>query len=106
MLRLLGVGTLQQVSGRAPVPEVAVGEFSGKTRVKHLIQIKYRKFRRIGVSLRYPLAGPIAIRSGIRDHRKIDRRDRPAKRSEEQVAGSAGPILKGGHGLVVIQQAT
>src|SRR5216684_1040921 len=41
MLCLLGVGTLQQESGRACVPEVSAGEHSAKLRALYVIQVKY-----------------------------------------------------------------
>jgi len=53
MLRLLGVGTPEQISGRARIPEI-----SAKENGLGCVELEYREIRRIGVSLRGPLAGP------------------------------------------------
>ena len=50
------------------------------------VVVEYRENGRIRVSLRCPLAGPKVNRSGIRDHRQIDRRDRSAKAGVWHVA--------------------
>src|SRR6266404_6802271 len=97
MLRLLGIGLLQNVAGRARIPEVAAEEEAlGRVEVEH------REIRRVPVSLRRPLAGPEMYRSRIRDHRQIDRRDRSAEADVRHVTRSAGLVPVGGYVLVVI----
>src|SRR6202022_3536266 len=83
-LCLLGIGTLQLVSGCASIPEV-----SAKERALCLVEIEYGESGGVRVSLCCPLAGPEVKRSGIRDHRQIDRRDRSAKAGVRHVAESA-----------------
>src|SRR6266850_1362195 len=97
MLCLLGVGTLQQEAGRASIPEVSANELA-----LEFVELEYRESGRVRVSLRGPLAGPKFFRSGIRDHRQIDGRDRSAKAGVRHVAETAGPIPKGGHVLVEV----
>src|SRR5882724_5756591 len=97
MLCLLGVGLLQNVAGRARIPEVAAEEEAlGR------VEVEYREIRRVRVSLRRPLAGPEVRRSRIRDHRQIDRRDRPAEADVRHVTGGAGLVPVGGDVLVEI----
>src|SRR6266850_5101016 len=99
MLCLLGVGTLQQEAGRASIPEVSANELA-----LEFVELEYRESGRVRVSLRGPLAGPKFFRSGIRDHRQIDGRDRSAKAGVRHMAERAGPIPEGGHVLVEIHQ--
>src|SRR6267143_1013248 len=99
MLSLLGVGILYQVSGCPRVPEV-----SAKEEALCFVELEYREPRGIRVSLRGPLAGPEVKRSGERDHRQVDRRDRSAEAGVRHVAGRASLILEDGYVLVVVHQ--
>src|SRR6516162_2930099 len=99
MLCLLGVGTLQFVAGRARIPEVAA-----KERALCCIVFEYREIWRVGISLCRPLAGPKVKRPGIRDHRQIDRRYRPAESRIWHMAERAGFVPEGRHIFVEIHQ--
>src|SRR6266436_8832984 len=99
MLCLLGVGTPQQVTGRARIPEISAEE-----KALGFIVAEDREKGRIRISLRCPLAGPKLNGSGIRDHREIDRRDRSAKASVRHVAETASSILEGRDILVPIHK--
>src|SRR6266853_1499018 len=97
MLCLLGIGLLQNVAGRARIPEVAAEEEAlGR------VVVEYREIRRVRVSLRRPLAGPEMHRSRIRDHRQIDRRDRSAEADVRHVTRGTGRVPVGGYVLVEI----
>src|ERR1700753_1873450 len=99
MLCLLGVRALQLEYGRTTIPENSAEE-------QDLCRTIVEKGEgpRIGVSLRCPLGGPIAVCSGVRDHRKIDGRDRAAEGGIGHMAESAGLIPEGRHVFVEIQQ--
>src|SRR5260370_8478416 len=79
-------------------------EVSAKEEALCLVVLECREERCIRVSLWCPLAGPKMSRSGIRDHRKIDRWDRSAKASVRHVARHARLISIGGHVAVDIHQ--
>lgn len=99
MLRLLRVRALQYVTGRARVPEVSANQ-----RISGCVKVEYREIGRIRVSLRGPLVSPVGIRSGIRDHGKVDGGDRTAKTTVRHMAGSTRYVLERRHIRVVIQE--
>src|SRR6266850_3618191 len=99
MLRLLGVGILEQVSGCARIPEVSAEE-----EALGFVELEYREPRGIRVSLRGPLAGPEVKRPRKRDHRQVDGGDRSAEAGVRHVAGRASRILEDGHLLVEVHQ--
>src|ERR1700758_2313826 len=99
MLRLLGVGALQLVAGRTPIPEVSAEE-----QILSLIELELGEVGRIRVSLRRSLGGSIAKGSGICDHGQINGWDRPAKASIRHVTERTGLVLERRHILVEIQQ--
>jgi hypothetical protein len=98
MLRLFRVGTLQPVPCCTRIPELAAEE-----RVRSG-QMQDWEIRRVAVTLRRPLVGPKVERSGVSDHRQIDRRDWPAKGDVGHVAEGAGDISQWRHVLVEVQQ--
>src|SRR6267143_750640 len=99
MLRLLGVGILEQISGCPGIPEV-----SAKKELLGFVELEYRVPRGIGVSLGAALAGPEVERSGKCDYRQIDGGDRSAEASVGHMARGAGHIPEGGHVLVEVHQ--
>src|SRR5260370_6994429 len=79
-------------------------ESCGKETALGGVAVEYREERCISVSLRCPFGGPKALRSGIRDHRIIHRRDRSAKGGVRHVARRAGRISEGRDVPVVIHK--
>src|SRR5260370_41344518 len=79
-------------------------ESCGKETALGGVAVEYREERCISVSLRCPFGGPKALRSGIRDHRIIHRRDRSAKGGERHVTRRAGRISEGRGVPVVIHK--
>src|SRR5207237_5834146 len=83
MLRLLGVGALQQVPRGAAIPEVSAEE-----RARRVVELEYREIRGIRVSLRCPLPGAEMVRSRIRRHGEVHGRSRTAE-------PRLGPVARG-----------
>ena len=99
MLCLLGVSALQQISCRAPIPEVPAKEC-----VRRVVELEHREIGGIRVSLWRPLPGPEVVCPGVRDHGEVHRRDRSAEPGVRHVARGACHVLERGHVYVVIHQ--
>ena len=99
MLRLLGVGALQQVPRGAAIPEVPAEE-----RARRVVELEYREIRGIRVSLRCPLPGAEMVRSGIRRHGEVHGRNRTAEPGVGHVARGACHVLQRGDVHVEVHQ--
>src|SRR5258705_11917931 len=98
-LRLLRVGTLQQESGGASIPEISAEE-----QLLDFVVLEDREAWRIRVSLRCALARAEMERPRIRRHRQVDGWNRSTEAGIRHMAGRTRHVLLDRHRLVEIHE--